>query len=386
MINNYLDFNFSLPTNLSFGKNSMEYLNRFVLENNVTSVLIIYGSGSVFSNGSIDDVRLILNNNNVRIIEYKNCPQNPTNEFVNNSKSYFENNKIDLILAIGGGSVIDAAKAIAIFNSNNFDDIWLFNVNKANMKKNKFSIGVILTTSGTSSEINGGFVINNTKLSQKIGFSHSSVRPTFAICNPVYTMTLPRRTTFSNLTDIFSHLLEQFLNNDIEELNIIDQLLLGFARGLHSNSYKLLEDINSYQNRYELMLSSTLGLSYIFSLGKKLHWSLHYLEHELSGMHQIPHSLGIAALTSGYIRFLEEIKYNDYKLNNLNKLLFNNDFSLSINIGNWYKEMDLPSNLYELSKIYNFDVKHTKNRLQNLHIPLIDDNTKYNIESLIEFL
>lgn len=385
MPTNFLNFKFSLPTDLVFGTDSLNYLDYYLVNNSIKSVLIIRGKKSAIENGSYYDVVNILVNNKIDIRDYNYCPENPSTDFINNSKTFFSDKTIDLILAIGGGSVIDAAKAIAIYNSNDISDIWTIKDKSFSLNSNKFPLGVVLTTSGTSSEINGGFVLNNNVLSKKYGFSDISVRPNFAICNPIYTMTLSKKQTFSNLADIFSHMLEQYFDSDLEEITIIDHTIIGFIRGLYGISYKLIDGLNSYQNRYELMLSSSLALSYIFSLGKKLHWTLHHLEHELSGMYEIPHGTGIAALTVGYIRYLEAIEFNNSKIRFINKQIFNNNITLSKNIEIWFQDLELPSNLNHLSEIYNFEITKFKEIMSNIDLTIFKSSKLFSSIELMDF-
>lgn len=320
------NFTYSFPTQLIFGSNSIDQLSSLVKKNNISRALLVYGSGSVFSNGSHQDVMSQLNKAQVQVFEHSHCPTNPDIDFVSKGIEMVVSKKIGLVLAIGGGSVIDASKAIALFSQNlDTENIWEHMISKEKIKKKALPIGVVLTSFGTGSEGNGSFVISNYQTKEKLGQSDLSVRPMFAICDPHYAATLSKEQVALGCTDTVSHLLEQYFC--LEEDNFLNDIIVSLMQNVVKNSLSAYKDKNDLTAKSELMLASTFSLSYFLSLGKTLDWSAHKIEHALSGAYQVPHAAGLACIFPAWMELAstEKAVRNKLILLGLKMRLINQD-------------------------------------------------------------
>jgi alcohol dehydrogenase YqhD (iron-dependent ADH family) len=262
---------------------------------------MVYGKGAVFKNGAHQDVLGQAKEAGVSVVEYGGCPPNPGLEFVAAGVALAIKENVQLVLAVGGGSAIDAAKAIALFARNaDVDDLWQHMVSKKDLKHKALPIGVVLTSFGTGSEGNGSFVISNQRLKEKLGQSDLSTRPSFAICDPRYTATLGKGQVALGSVDIISHLLEQYFC--LEGENLFNDLIVAALRNVATNALRATSNDEDLDARAELMMGSTLALSYVFSLGKTLDWTSHKIEHALSGVYDVPHAAGLACIFPAWLQ------------------------------------------------------------------------------------
>ncbi|MBS0312319.1 MAG: iron-containing alcohol dehydrogenase, partial [Proteobacteria bacterium] len=220
-----LDFAFSMPTRILFGSGARSLLERELDEQPVAKVLLVYGRESARANGSYDDVTGLLEARGIAYLEHPGCREDPDDEFVGAGADLALDHGVDFVLAIGGGSAIDAAKAIALLAANQARDIWAYHMARQDFTAPALPLGVVLTTTGTGTEVNGGFVIRRRADNEKIAFSSLSTRPRFAYCNPDYTITLPPQVLADNYTDILSHLLEQYFSME-DSTGIVDAIIL----------------------------------------------------------------------------------------------------------------------------------------------------------------
>lgn len=298
MLNN---FNFSFPTEIVFGKDSIKQLPTLIKKYSGRKVLFIYGKKSIFENGIYNLIVNQLNKTKISFIEYGGCDQNPDASYVDKGARMAINNKVDFILAVGGGSAIDAAKAIALLVKNDYrHGIWPYMLSEKQIINNALPIGVILTSVGTGSEGNGSFIISNKETSEKLGKSHLSSRPAFSICDPLYTVSLGKLQTACGCADIVSHLLEQYFCK--EEYSFSDHLIIAALKNVMHDSLVVNKNPNNIEARSNLMLASTFSLSYALSLGKTLDWSAHKIEHSLSGIYGVAHATGLACIFPSWIK------------------------------------------------------------------------------------
>jgi len=298
MLNN---FNFSFPTEIVFGKDSINQLPDLIKKYSNGKVLLVYGKGSIIKNGIYDSVVNQLNKAKIDFVEHGGCTQNPETSYVNNGARVVIGNKVDFILAVGGGSVIDAAKGIALLVKNNHrDGIWPYMSSKKEILNDGLPIGVILTSVGTGSEGNGSFIISNKETSEKLGRSHLSSRPVFSICDPCYTVSVGKLQTAYGCVDTVCHLLEQYFCK--EESGFSDQLIIATLKNVIQSSLAVKKNPNDIEARSNLMLASTFSLSYVLSLGKTLDWSAHKIEHSLSGIYGIAHAAGLASIFPAWMK------------------------------------------------------------------------------------
>ena len=302
------NFQYSLPTQLIFGENCLSYLQTKIEENSGTKVAVVMGQGSAREHGVFDEISSALQLP-AEILD--GCPQSPSVEFITDSVHRLKNSGVDFILAVGGGSVIDASKAIALALANNTDDIWQYKSKAVKPLVPALPIGVVLTTTGTGSEVNGGFVIQNENTSENFAFSDLTTRPRFACCDPSVTYSLPLNVLEDNYTDILSHLLEQYFSED--EIGYIDQLLVASIAYLLTERDGFTSLKKNYFDRSNLMLASSFAMSYLFSMGKHVNWVLHHCAHELSIRENISHGSSLRRFLPRWLCYLAQNERYDQR-------------------------------------------------------------------------
>lgn len=353
----YKSFSYSFPTRIVFGKKSLNQLENLLKESNVNSLLIVYGGNSIKRNGIYDEVINCIKSCNIKYYEHGGCMPNPKSSFVNEGAEKAIENNVQFILAIGGGSVIDAAKAIALLSVNdNSNGIWPYMLGNKKFMLDALPIGVILTVAGTGSEGNGAFVISDDKTLDKIGRSHLSARPKFSICDPSYTFSLSSWQSACCCADIISHLLEQLFVLE-NKTDLIDELILATIKNVMVNSKIVIKDPCNYDARANLMLASTYSLSYSLSSGRTSDWEAHKIEHVLSGIFNVVHGAGMACIFPYWLEYaLKEEKVRD-KVILIGKRIFNEEGTTIINnlidnvvnkLKQFFREIGLPTSLYEL--------------------------------------
>ena len=294
------NFTFYNPTKIYVGANSIKNL-KSELDNYGSNVLLAYGGGSIKKNGIYDTVVDILAKANKNVFEFSNIMPNPTLTKLLEGKRLCEENHIDLILAIGGGSVIDCAKGVSAsaYKDNPWESFWLNNEECTN----SIPVGTILTMVGTGSEMNGGSVITNEETHKKKGHVFGpNVFPKFSILDPTYTFTVSRYQMCSGIFDIFSHLMEQYFSGDDD--NTSDYLIEGLMRSLINSTKVALKDQTDYEARSNIMWTSTLALNTLVGKGKEQDWEVHSIEHQISAYTNCSHGMGLAAISPSYYRHI----------------------------------------------------------------------------------
>ncbi len=232
-------FQYNFPTKIFFGVDQVNHLDEVFAAANVKKVLIVYGMKSVIENGLLENVTSQLTKLNISVVKYGGCPKNPSSDFVDNGAIFSIKEGVDLILALGGGSVIDASKAIALLSSNQPNPgIWGYMTGNLKFTIPALPIAVILTSVGSGSEGNGSFIISNYKESNKLGLSNLSSRPVVAVCDPMLTISLNHFQTASGCADIVAHLIEQFFCLE-QGLHLSDSLIISSLKNVMHHS-KLL--------------------------------------------------------------------------------------------------------------------------------------------------
>ncbi|MBT9568775.1 MAG: iron-containing alcohol dehydrogenase [Thiobacillus sp.] len=292
-----------MPTRIIFGSGAQSLFEKELDAQAASSVLLVSGRASARQNGSYRAITALLEARGTRYVEYAGCKENPDDAFVGEGARFAQAHGVDFILAIGGGSVIDAAKAIALLAANRHHDIWTYRQDRTRFDTPALPLGVVLTTTGTGTEVNGGFVITRTGDNEKVAFSSLSARPRFAYCNPDFTITLPPQVLADNYTDILSHLLEQYFSME-ETTGIVDAMILEAIHYLLKHTPGLKNWKDSYSLRANTMFASTISLSYLFSCGKKVPWILHCLVHALSAHRPVSHGAALRIVMPGWLVWL----------------------------------------------------------------------------------
>ena len=296
------DFTYYNPTKIHFGKDSLKNL-KGELANYGNTVLLAYGKNAIKKIGLYDELISILNESGKKVVELSGVMPNPTYEKVLEGASLVRENNVDLILAVGGGSVIDCAKAISVSaycEGDSFKKYWM---DFEPLNNKIVPVASVLTMVGTGSEMNGGSVITNDELKIKSGRVFGpEVYPKFSILNPEYTFTLPKYQMVSGIFDIMSHLMEQYFSG--EDNNTSDYVIEGLLRSVIDNSRVAVKDPNNYEARSNIMWSATLALNTVAGLSKEQDWEVHMIEHQLGAYTDCAHGMGLAAISIPYYRYI----------------------------------------------------------------------------------
>lgn len=297
------NFSYCNPTKLYFGKNSIESLNE-ELPKYGKNVLLIYGGGSVKKNGIYDEVINILKSNSKNIAEISGVMPNPTLNKLYEGIEVARKHNADFILAIGGGSVCDYAKAVSVSVNCNEDPWDKYYLKFEEPDCDTLPVGCILTMVGTGSEMNAGAVITNTETKQKIGhvFADEKIMPKFAVLDPGYTMTLPHYQMVSGIYDIFNHICEQYFSG--EDDNTSDYISEGLMRSVINASRIANKDPQDYEARSNLMWSATWALNTLISCGKSTDWMVHMLGQSAGAYTNAAHGMTLAAVSIPYYRHI----------------------------------------------------------------------------------
>lgn len=310
------NFTYCNPTKLYFGKNALDGLNE-ELPKYGKNVLLVYGSGSIKKNGIYDSVVKMLKNNGKEIFEDAGVMPNPTSEKLNEGIARAKAAKVDLILAVGGGSVCDYAKALSV-SVNCDDDAWdKYFIRFEDVTCKIIPVGCVLTMVGTGSEMNGGAVITNHKQKLKIGHVFGeNVFPKFSILNPEFTYTLPKYQMISGIYDIMSHILEQYFSGTDD--NTSDYIMEGLLHSLINSANIAAQNPTDYEARSNIMWIATWALNTLISKGKSTDWMVHMLGQAVAAHTDATHGMTLAAVSMPYYRYIlpyGTAKFARYALN-----------------------------------------------------------------------
>ena len=296
------DFNYYNPTKIYFGKTALNNLKK-ELANYGENILLIYGKNSIKKNGLYDKVMEILKESNKKVVELQGIKSNPTYTQMMEGARLVKENNVDLILAVGGGSVIDCSKGIAVSAYSEEDPWQKYWVDCKRVDNKVVPVGSILTMVGTGSEMNGGSVITNEEKMLKNGrVFPANVYPKFSILNPEYTYTVPKNQMVSGIFDILSHLMEQYFSGD--DNNTTDYVIEGVMNALIDNARVAIENPMDYEARSNIMWCATLGLNTVTGLSKEQDWEVHMIEHQVGAYTDCPHGIGLAIVSVPYYRYI----------------------------------------------------------------------------------
>ena len=285
-------FVFHNPTQLIFGKGKLSALSGEVAKYG-RNVLLVYGGGSIKRSGLFDQVIALLKEANAVVTELAGVEPNPRLSTVHKGVALCREHNIDLILAVGGGSVLDCSKAIAV-GAKYDGDMWDFVERKA-VPQAGLPLGTVLTMAATGSEMNGGSVITNEVTQEKMGWGSPHAYPAFSILDPVHTLSLPRDQTVYGIVDIMSHVLEHYFHQDTNT-PVQDGFCETILRTVIDTAPKLVEDLENYELRETIMYCGTMALNGMINMGMAGDWGTHNIEHAVSAVYDIPHGGGLAIL------------------------------------------------------------------------------------------
>ncbi|MFI8688640.1 iron-containing alcohol dehydrogenase [Rossellomorea sp. NPDC077527] len=313
------EFTFYNPTKLIFGKGQVEQLKELVPQYG-KKVLVVYGGGSIKRNGLYDQVMSLLNEIDSEVFELSGVEPNPRLSTVRRGVEMAKENKIDFILAVGGGSVIDCTKAIAA-GAKYEGDAWDLVTKKA-FAKEALPFGTVLTLAATGSEMNAGSVITNWETNEKYGWGSPVTFPQFSILDPENTFTVPKDHTIYGMVDMMSHVFEQYFNN-ATNTPLQDRMCESVLNTVIETAPKLIEDLENYELRETILYSGTIALNGMLQMGYNGDWASHNIEHAVSAVYDIPHAGGLAIIFPNWMK--HNLKVNPSRFAQLAVRVFNVD-------------------------------------------------------------
>lgn len=294
------NFNFYSPTSFVFGKGRETEAGKYVKRFGGTKVLIHFGGGSVLRSGLLDRVKTSLANENITFTQLGGVMPNPRSGLVYEGIELCKRENIDFILAVGGGSVIDSAKAIAL-GALYDGDFWDFYQGK--LAEKALPVATILTISAAGSEGSTGSVITHETGMLKRAANSDALRPVFSILNPELTCTLPAFQTACGATDMMAHVLERYFTNT-KDVEITDRLCEAVLLTVIKEAPKALANPNDYEARANIMWAGMVAHNDICGVGREQDWSTHQIEHELSALYDVAHGAGLAVMFPAWMKYV----------------------------------------------------------------------------------
>lgn len=292
------NFTFKIQTDIRFGKDQIQCLPE-ELKKYGKRVLLVYGGGSIKRSGLYDTIQKLLKD--FEVFELSGIEPNPKLTSVEKGSEICKKESVDVILAVGGGSTIDASKHIAAAAC--YDGApWDLVMDRSLVKK-ALPIAVVLTICATGSEMNSGAVITNEETQEKLEINTPLLYPKLSICDPTYLYTLPPKQTAAGSVDILSHVMEQYFQPN-DEAYITDVLSEGVMKTVVKYAKKAMDEPECYEARSNLMWASTVGLNHLLTVGKGGAWSVHPMEHVVSAYYDITHGVGLAILTPAWMEYV----------------------------------------------------------------------------------
>ena len=348
------DFKYFTPTKVLFGKNTENKVADLIQEFGGTKVLIHYGGGSVIRSGLMQKVTDKLDAAGIKYVKLGGAVPNPRLSLVYEGIELCKKEGLDFILALGGGSAIDSAKAIG-YGVMNDCDVWdLYDYKK--QAKACMPLGVILTLAATGSEMSDSSVITKEEGLVKRGYSSDFCRPRFAILNPELTMTLPDYQTACGCTDIMMHTMERYFTNG-GNMELTDSMAEALLRTVKENAKILARDPKNYDARAEVMWAGSLSHNGLTGCGNDGgDWMTHKLEHELGGLYDVAHGAGLAAIWGSWARYVYKNCLPRFKRYAINVMGIapnaGSDEEIALKgieaMEDFYREIKMPTNLREL--------------------------------------
>ena len=298
------NFVFYSPTEFVFGKNTEVQVGALARKYGAQKVMIVYGGGSVVRSGLLDRVKQSLQEAGVAYCEMGGVQPNPIDGKVYEGIQLCRREQVDMMLPVGGGSVIDTAKAIAagaLYDG----DFWDFFIGRAKVEK-ALKVAVVLTIPAAGSEGSGNTVITKTETLQKLGLcAPEHLRPVFSIMNPELTYTLPAYQTACGIADMMAHIMERYFTNT-PDVEISDRLCEGTLTAIIKEAYRVKQQPDNYAARANIMWCGTVAHNGICGVGREGDWASHALEHEISAIYDVAHGAGLAVIFPAWMAFMAE--------------------------------------------------------------------------------
>ncbi|MGL5328129.1 MAG: iron-containing alcohol dehydrogenase, partial [Peptostreptococcaceae bacterium] len=294
------NFSFYNPAKIIFGQDSEKQIGTLAKKYS-DKVLLVYSGDFVKELGIYQTVEEEFKKLNIEFVEIGNVVPNPKVELVREGIKLCKDNQVGFILAIGGGSSIDTAKAISV-GATYDGDVWDFFEGKASIT-DALPIGTILTIPSSGSEMSNCSIISNGN--SKVGIEDDLIIPKFSILNPKFTLSLPKYQTACGITDIYSHLLERYFTSE-KYVSLTDHMIEGALKSLMINAINVMNDPSNYNYRAEVMWTSTMAHNNILDTGRESDWGSHRIEHELSAEYNITHGEGMAIVFPAWMTYVSK--------------------------------------------------------------------------------
>ncbi|HJC05773.1 MAG TPA: iron-containing alcohol dehydrogenase [Candidatus Enterocloster excrementipullorum] len=364
------NFDFYTPTRMIFGKDTQKQVGKIVKEYGFKKVLVHFGGASAKKSGLLDQVTDALEAEGIAYVTLGGVQANPTLAMAKEGIELCKKEGVDMILAVGGGSVIDSSKCIADGVGNPDTDVWNFFIGQGAPKK-ALPVGVILTLSASGSEMSASCVITNEEQGLKRGFNSVTHRPLFSICNPELTYTVSKFQTGCGTVDIMMHTLERYFSLG-GDTPLTDRIAEGLLKTVIEAGKVADKEPDNYEARASLMWAGSLSHNGLTGLGRDFFMQVHQLEHELSGMYpRIAHGAGLSALWPSWARYVCAGDVNRFARYAVNVWNIDMDFENPMNTAlagiqateDFFKSLGMPTSLKELDvepeKIEEMAVKCT---------------------------
>ena len=347
------DFKYFTPTKVIFGRNTESKVAELIKEFGGSKILIHYGSGSVVRSGLLKRVTDTLDGAGIKYVTLGGAVPNPHLSLVHEGIELCKKENVDFLLAVGGGSAIDSAKAIG-YGVANEGEVWDFYDYKRQANA-CLPVGVILTLAATGSEMSDSSVITKEEGLVKRGYNSDLCRPKFAILDPELTMTLPDYQTACGCTDIMMHTMERYFTNG-GNMEITDALAEGLLRTVKKNALILRDDPQNYDARAEVMWAGSLAHNGLTGCGSDGgDWMTHKLEHELGGLYDVAHGAGLAAIWGSWARYVYKdclSRFKKFAVNVMDVEPEGTDEQIALKgieaMEDFYRSINMPTNLREL--------------------------------------
>ncbi|MBC2850074.1 iron-containing alcohol dehydrogenase [Cetobacterium sp. 8H] len=349
------NFIYDIPTRVLFGNNQVPNVG-IEVKKHASKILLLYGKNSIKKSGLYDEVIKYLNKENIEVVELSGVDPNPRIETVRTGADLCRKHNLELVLAVGGGSTIDCAKAIAA-QAKYHGDIWkdIYVEKKYENLKEALPVASILTLAATGSEMNGSSVISNMSENLKLGMGNYILRPVFSILDPTYTFSVNKYQTAAGVVDIMSHIFEQYFSPDKKGF-LQSRIMEGLLKTVIHYGPIAFENPNDYEARANIMWASSLALNGLTSLGKEsTDWATHQMEHELSAKYDITHGIGLGILTPYWMEYVldkENVhRFVDYA-NNVWGIFGEDDLKVAQKViaktREFFNSLEVPSTLVEV--------------------------------------
>jgi alcohol dehydrogenase YqhD (iron-dependent ADH family) len=318
------DFNYYAPTEVVFGKESEEQVARLVKKYGGTKVLVHYGGQSAIRSGLLPKIFDLLNQAGIDFVKLGGVVPNPRLSLAQKGIELCRKEGVDFILAVGGGSVIDSSKCIA-YGVPYEGNVWDFYLGKAKATA-MLPLAAVLTIPAAGSEMSESSVITNEEGDVKLGYSNNLSRPKFAIMNPCRTFTLPPYQTAAGVTDMMMHTMERYFTKD-DDMDLTTEIAEAMLRSMKNAVFAVLKNPEDYRNRAQIMWGGSLMHNGLTGCGVSDDWATHQLEHELSGMFDVTHGAGLAAIWPSWARYVMHENVSRFVRFAVNVMDVPNDFT-----------------------------------------------------------